>query len=1389
MKTPAFDGYKPMSHTRFVNQTSKTRPAVSLQTQASMIQKIVEKKIWGVICTLFLGLIPQTVLAEGTKQWSPSSDFSFLKVNTTGQFAFAGYGVAANRRLYIRIQDAANERIYLGLSTMVNENTAADVATAYSFRIVSPTGTVVHGPFTVNGGLPPNLTSYAMSAAGPAPIVGAGGYPVTNPAWVFNPTVAGDYYLEFSTAASIKWFDITVATRSPTPTAINGRVWSQAWVVRANNGVADGAFDTPFNGAFFAYDGNYVTKINFQGAGLRPLEGQFSFNSTGTASTGNKESDRRSVQDVNAGNPQYQAFLNPPNPALYPVMPQGSLQNLPLKVTNPSTPNITVEVTQPGRVELLLDFGGDGSFTAGVDRRLFANVTAGTNTIPWNGQNGAGVVVGLSSYPIPVRIAYTQGEIHFTAYDVEGLDTGFNVFTQTATGTIGPNLQFWDDVNIPDAPGTAPVVKTNVDTGAVKRQTWTNTDYGDLNTINTWWYAYRDYRTTTIVAPGDYGDAPTSYGVAWHDVTTSPALYLGGVAPDLENSNQPGSTALLDDSTGSDDEDSVATFPTLTTISGATYTVSVNVTNTTGSPAYLVGYIDFNRDGDFLDTGERSSTVTVNVSGSQNVSLTTPVGMTAGTTYARFRLSSTQSQAESSVGTASSGEVEDYQLSIAARPTAPLVPISCTPTTLSNATLSTAALEAPISNETLLTYVNAGGSGNTLTIRKLSGTNSAGGTSPNIYQLGSSTPVGGLWLGSDDNVVRPSGPGQRDTETYEAAFSTPVSTLQMTFAAINGNRDGLEYIKVLRVLSSSGTDITASTTLGFQDGTPVANGSLAFFVDTNTLEPTTYNGAVSAGGTYGNSNGTITLINTAGIAKVEFQRLEPGNTGSSHTAPERSNGVTLGPIGFCPVAIDYGDAPDTGTGTGSGNYKTTSSDGGPNHIVFAGLSLGSVVADSDSGALQNAAADADDTNGSPDDEDGVSSFPTLTTTSGATYTVSASVTNTTGSPAYLVGYIDFNRDGDFLDVGEQSATITVSASGSQSVSFTTPAGMTAGTTYARFRLSSTSAEVTSSTGAATSGEVEDYQLTITENAKLGLAKALDRIIPTSNAATNHDYTLVYRLTLENFSTVALSNLELFDDVTTQFSGLNPTDYNTWISVPANAALLSPAADLTLNGTWDGTGSSNILASSQSLAAGATKLVYISFVVTVNPTATAPNNQLRDNSATANGTTPSSTVISDTSTNGTDPDGADGDNNPDESEVTPASFVKLIKEVRNCGDSLSSCSGSYVISETGEPEDYLEYRIRYYNISSQPITTLEVSDALSATTPFQEDTYGITDDFSLLCPDTTTVDLDRSDTAVTTTPVSGAITAFDIDIMAASACNLGSVAPGENGHVLFKVVIP
>ena len=245
---------------------------------------------------------------------------------------------------------------------------------------------------------------------------------------------------------------------------------------------------------------------------------------------------------------------------------------------------------------------------------------------------------------------------------------------------------------------------------------------------------------------------------------------------------------------------------------------------------------------------------------------------------------------------------------------------------------------------------------------------------------------------------------------------------------------------------------------------------------------------------------------------------------------DRSIGnATDGEVEDYPVSIavplyDYGDAPDTATGTGTGNYQTTESDEGPTHIVIKDpldllhLSLGNNI-DGDDGSLQNPEANADDgdtknvdlvgtvlsnDDNGLDDEDGVSSFPTLTADAGQTYTVPVTVRNNIPLlNAYLVGYIDFNKDGDFEDPGEKSTTVTVASDLLEltnnsvsldttgeprtfNVTFNVPTGVTPGETYARFRLGSIKEIVESATGVSVStnngkvnnGEVEDYQITI-----------------------------------------------------------------------------------------------------------------------------------------------------------------------------------------------------------------------------------------------------------------------------------------------------------------------
>ncbi len=175
---------------------------------------------------------------------------------------------------------------------------------------------------------------------------------------------------------------------------------------------------------------------------------------------------------------------------------------------------------------------------------------------------------------------------------------------------------------------------------------------------------------------------------------------------------------------------------------------------------------------------------------------------------------------------------------------------------------------------------------------------------------------------------------------------------------------------------------------------------------------------------------------------------------------------------------DYGDAPDADSGTGVGNYQTTAADNGPSHVIVPGLHLGRQAPDGDSGALQNLDADADDTTGL-DDDDGVASLPIITTAAGAVNVMIAAYNNT-GAAATLACWIDFNRDGDFGDAGEQATAPVNSAADRQSVSltfsgFAVPAP---GVSYLRCRIASVADQALSSTGPADNGEVEDYWLTI-----------------------------------------------------------------------------------------------------------------------------------------------------------------------------------------------------------------------------------------------------------------------------------------------------------------------
>ena len=201
---------------------------------------------------------------------------------------------------------------------------------------------------------------------------------------------------------------------------------------------------------------------------------------------------------------------------------------------------------------------------------------------------------------------------------------------------------------------------------------------------------------------------------------------------------------------------------------------------------------------------------------------------------------------------------------------------------------------------------------------------------------------------------------------------------------------------------------------------------------------------------------------------------------------------------------------------------------------------------------------------------------------------------------------------------------------------------------------------------------DDEDNAVVSPAVIGLAKAVSSVVNNGDGT----YGVTYLLTVENLGGVTVSELAIYDDVVTQFAAISPTGF---------AAI---DGTLAANPGWDGTAASNILAAGQSLDAGDTGTVQISFTVTPGA-----DPGPYDNTATVVGTTPSGGTVTDDSTDGVDPD-PDGDGVPVEDDPTPVSFdeapsIGIAKDVTagptSNGDGSFDVTYTLVVENTGDVE--------------------------------------------------------------------------------------------------------
>jgi subtilisin-like proprotein convertase family protein len=322
----------------------------------------------------------------------------------------------------------------------------------------------------------------------------------------------------------------------------------------------------------------------------------------------------------------------------------------------------------------------------------------------------------------------------------------------------------------------------------------------------------------------------------------------------------------------------------------------------------------------------------------------------------------------------------------------------------------------------------------------------------NTATLGNHTGFYNLYMGTTNPPD-----SEQKGEEFAFSFNVPARDLQFTYLDVDFLTGDFEDYYRVKGFNASGVSVPYTLTLGS------AHQIAGDIVEADAS-------AVDATGT--NGNATVRFQGAVSTLVIDYMQGDDSPVGNSIS--DQWTGLS----DFTWVSFDYGDAPNS--------YGTLLAGGARHALGDRTLYLGTNPPDGEADGQAGAAATTDDTTqvGGVDDEDGVASFPAYASPA-TTYTVSVTAVNlSTTTAGSLVGYIDWNRDGDFADANERSATTTVPANTLTATAFNvtwtsvpTNAGGTT-STYARFRISYTASEVTTPTGSATSGEVEDYQIPV-----------------------------------------------------------------------------------------------------------------------------------------------------------------------------------------------------------------------------------------------------------------------------------------------------------------------
>jgi len=278
-----------------------------------------------------------------------------------------------------------------------------------------------------------------------------GGTTVLDSGESFTSTVAGPHGVTLASNQGGAW-DIGVNPAGG-GAPILGRLFSTRWVYRT------GSFNeaAAANGSYYALvSGGSATDTGVVELRLDGLSG-FAYN-IGANDTG--------VAGINAGRsvsttgnsftPEYRLYVNPPELATYSTIAPtisnftytGGVAGCDQIVSGVSIGQFAFDANVEGTYHLICDTSGDGQFNRvdNDDLLLVGAVSAGTNTIDWDGTDSAGNTIPVGSYDCVVSL--NIGELHYVGEDIETSFEGLRMFSVAANGDRAGLSMFWNDTAI-----------------------------------------------------------------------------------------------------------------------------------------------------------------------------------------------------------------------------------------------------------------------------------------------------------------------------------------------------------------------------------------------------------------------------------------------------------------------------------------------------------------------------------------------------------------------------------------------------------------------------------------------------------------------------------------------------------------------------------------------------------------------------------------------------------------------------------------------------------------------------------------------------------------------------------------------------------------------------